>query len=60
MADVMGALRKLLDGEGRRLYSSQNIIRVIRSRRVRWVGHALCKGTVYKVLVGRLEGKTKT
>jgi hypothetical protein len=53
-------LRKLLDGEGHRLYVSRNIIRVIGSRSVRWVGHTFHKGTVYIVLFGSLEGKTKT
>jgi hypothetical protein len=42
------------------LYSSPNIVRVIKSRRMRWVGHVACIGEgndVYRVLVGRPEGK---
>ena len=42
------------------LYSSSNIVQVIKSRRMRWAGHVARvseeKG-VYKVLVGKLEGK---
>jgi hypothetical protein len=42
------------------LYSSPNIFRVIKSRRMRWVGHVARMGEgkdVYRVLVGRPEGK---
>jgi transcription termination factor 2 len=42
------------------LYSSPNIVRVIKSRRMRWAGHVarMEEGRdVYRVLVGRLEGK---
>ena len=42
------------------LYSSPNIIRVIKSRRIRWAGHVARMGErrgVYRVLVGKLEGK---
>ena len=42
------------------LYSSPNIVRVIKSRRMRWARHVARmseeKG-VYRVLVGKLEGK---
>jgi hypothetical protein len=42
------------------LYSSPNIVRVIKSRRMRRAGHVACmvegRG-VYRVLVGRPEGK---
>jgi hypothetical protein len=43
-----------------RLYSSPNIVRVIKSRRIRWVGHAarMEEGRgVYMVLAGSPEGK---
>jgi hypothetical protein len=43
------------------LYSSPNIIRVIKSRRMRWAGHVTLMGEgrgVYRVLVGRPEGKS--
>jgi hypothetical protein len=55
-----GSWRKLHNDEIHNLYSSPNIIRVIKSRRVRWAGHVarMDKGRgVYGVLVGRLEGK---
>ena len=42
------------------LYSSPSIVRVIKSRRLRWAGHVarMEEGrVVYKVLVGKLEGK---
>jgi hypothetical protein len=42
------------------LYSSPNTVGVIKSRRMRWVGHVARIGegrVVYKVLVGRPEGK---
>jgi hypothetical protein len=42
------------------LYSSPNIVRVIKSRRMRWVGHVARMGEgkdVYMVLVGRPERK---
>jgi hypothetical protein len=40
------------------LYSSPNIVRVIKSKRMRWVGHVARMGRgAYRVLVGRLEGK---
>jgi hypothetical protein len=42
------------------LYSSPNIVRVIKSRRIRWVGHVarVREGRgVYRVLIGRPEGK---
>jgi len=40
------------------LYSSPNIVRVIKSRRMRWAGHVARMGeerAVYRVLVGKLE-----
>ena len=42
------------------LYSSPNIVRVIKSRRMRWAGHVarMCEErAVYRVLVGKPEGK---
>jgi hypothetical protein len=42
------------------LYSSPNIIRVIKPRRMRWVGHAARTGEgrgAYRVLVGKPEGR---
>jgi hypothetical protein len=42
------------------LYSSPNIVRVIKSRRMGWAGHVARMGErrgVYRVLVGKTEGK---
>jgi hypothetical protein len=50
--------RILYNDELHSLYSSLNIFRVIKSRRMRWVGHAARMGEgrgVYRVLVGRPE-----
>jgi hypothetical protein len=55
-----GSWRKLYNDELHSLYSSLNIVRVIKSRRMRWVGHVARMGEgrgVYRVLVGRPEGK---
>jgi hypothetical protein len=55
-----GSWRKLHNDELHDLYSSPNIIRVIKSRSMRWVGHVALMGEgrgVYRVLVGRSEGK---
>jgi hypothetical protein len=52
--------RKLHNEELNDLYSSPNIFRVIKSRRMRWAGHVACVGErrgVYRVLVGKPEGK---
>jgi hypothetical protein len=58
--EVMGEQRKLHNGELHNLYSSPDIIRQIKSRRMRWVGRVACMGegrNVYTVLVGKPEGK---
>jgi hypothetical protein len=42
------------------LYSSPDIIRQIKSRRMRWAGHVACMGggrNGHRILVGKLEGK---
>ena len=42
------------------LYSLHNIVRVVKSRRMRWAGHVARKGEgrgVHRVLVGKPEGK---
>ena len=42
------------------MYSSPNIVRVIKSKRMRWAGYVACMGeerVVYRVLVGKLEGR---
>jgi hypothetical protein len=51
---------KLHNDELHSVYSSPNIVRVIKSRRTRWAGHVARTGEgrcVYRVLVGRPEGK---
>jgi hypothetical protein len=55
-----GSWRKLYNDELHSLYSSSNIIRMIRARRLRGAGHVARMGDgsgVYRVLVGRPEGK---
>jgi hypothetical protein len=55
-----GSWRKLHNDELHNLYSSPNIVRVIKSRRMRGAGHAARMGEgrgVYMILVGRPEGK---
>jgi hypothetical protein len=50
----------LHNDELHRLYSSPNIVRVIKSSRMRWAGHVARLGEgrgVYRVLVGRPEGE---
>ena len=52
--------RKVHNEELNDLYSSPNIVRVIKSRRMRWAGHVARMGErrgVYRVLVGKREGK---
>jgi hypothetical protein len=58
--EVTGEERKLHNEELHILYSSPNIIRQIKSRRMRWAGHVARMGeemNVYKVLMGKPKGK---
>jgi hypothetical protein len=58
--EVTGEWRKLHNGKLHNLYSSPDIIRQIKSRRMRWAGHVARMGegiNVYRVLVGKPEGK---
>jgi hypothetical protein len=58
--DEDGSWRKLRNDELYGLYSSPNIVRVIKSRRMRWAGHVARMGEgrgVYRILVGRPKGK---
>ena len=62
---VVGPKREEVTGERRKLhneemYSLPNIMRVVKSRRMKWVGHVarVWEGRdVHRVLVGKLEGK---
>ena len=58
--EVTGEWRKLHNMELRDLYSLPNIVRVVKSRRMRWAGHVTRMGEgrgMHRVLVGKPEGK---
>jgi len=58
--EVRGKWRKLHSDELNDLYFSPNIVRMIKSRKIRWVGHVARMGEsrgAYRVLVGKPEGK---
>jgi hypothetical protein len=61
--EVTGEWRKLHSGKLRNSYSSPDIIRQIKSRRMRWAGHVARMGegrNVYGVLVGKTRRKETT
>jgi hypothetical protein len=54
---VAGGWRRLYSEELRNLYASPNVIRMIKSKRMRWVGHEARVGemrSACKILVGEL------
>jgi hypothetical protein len=58
--EVTGEWRKLHNEELNDLYSLPNIVRVVKSRRMRWAGHVarmVEERGVHRVLVGKPEGK---
>jgi hypothetical protein len=58
--EVTGGWGKLHNEELHNLYSFPNIIRVIKSRRMRWAWHVARMGEkrkAYRILVGKPEGK---
>ena len=58
--EVTGEWKKLHNEELTDLYSLPNIVRVVKSRRMRWAGHVARMGErrgVHRVLVGKPEGK---
>jgi hypothetical protein len=57
---VTGGWRKLHNEELHNLYSSPSIIRIKKSKMMRWVGHVARMGekrNMYRLLVGKPEGK---
>jgi len=58
--EITGEWRKLHNEEPSDLYSIPNIVWVVKSRRMRWMGHVACMGEgrgVHKILVVKPEGK---
>ena len=58
--EITGKWRRLHNEVLNDLYSSTNIVRVIKSRRMRWAGHVARMGEergVYGILVGKPEGR---
>jgi hypothetical protein len=56
---VVGGWSILHEDELYKLYASPNTIRVIRSRRMRWVGHVASMGEMryaYNIFIGKPEG----
>jgi hypothetical protein len=60
MDEVTGEWRKLHNEELSDLYSLPNIVRVVKSREMRWAGQVAFMGEgrgVHRFVVGKLEGK---
>jgi hypothetical protein len=59
--EVTGEWRRVRNKELYALHFSPDIIRVIKSRRLRWAGHVARRGTwrvAYRVLVGKPQGRS--
>jgi hypothetical protein len=55
----LGGSRKLHNEKLHNLYSSPSLIRMVKSRRMRWAGHVARMGertNAYRILVGKPEG----
>jgi hypothetical protein len=58
--EVTGGWRELHNEELHNLYSSPNIIRMIKAKKMKWAGYVARMGkkrNEYRILVGKLEGK---
>jgi hypothetical protein len=58
--EVVGGWRRLYNEEHHNLYSSPNIVRVMKSSRIRWAGHVAYMGEMKNkcnILTGKPEGK---
>jgi hypothetical protein len=58
--EMIGSWRKVHNEELHNLYCSPSIIRIIKSRKMRWTGHVARmgeKGNAYRILVGKPEVK---
>jgi hypothetical protein len=56
-------VRKTAYEELHNMISSPSIIRMIKSRRMRWAGHVACMGwkrSAYRILVGKAEGRRQS
>jgi hypothetical protein len=60
MEELIGGWRKLHNKELRNSYTSTNVIRMIKSRRMRWIRHVarlVDKKNACRILVGKPDGK---
>jgi hypothetical protein len=56
--EVTGGWKRLHNGDLRNLYYSPSVIRMIKSRRIRWTGHVARMGekrNAYRILLGKPE-----
>jgi hypothetical protein len=60
--EIIGGWRKLQNEEPHNVYSSTNIVRMIKSRRMRWVGHiaGMKEGECMQSFGGKARGKETT